>query len=307
MNSIGQPLVSIISINYDHPEVTCQMLESLRKITYKNIEIIVIDNASPHDDPGIIPKLYPEVKFIQLNENLGFAGGNNIGMREAKGKYILLLNNDTEVTPDFLEPLVEKCENDSQIGAVSPKIKFQHSPEILQFTGISKINQFTARSKGWGFGIQDNGQFDEDTESAYAHGAAMLVPRKVIEEVGLLADIYFLYYEELDWSHRIRQAGYKIYYVHNSLIYHKESISTGKNSPTRTYYMNRSRILFMRRNVKQPILSLAIIYQFFIAIPKNALSFLFRGQADLFLAYHKAIMWHLKHLNSKKIHYHPKL
>ena len=101
------PLVSIISINYDHPEVTCQMLDTLKKITYPNIEVFIVDNASPNDDPAIIPEQHPWVNFIQLKENLGFAGGNNVAVKRATGEYILFLNNDTELEPGFLEPLVE--------------------------------------------------------------------------------------------------------------------------------------------------------------------------------------------------------
>lgn len=301
------PLVSIVTLNYDHPEVTCQMLDSLRRITYPSIEILVVDNASPNDNPAQIYENYPEVKFIQASENLGFAGGNNLAINHTTGKYVLLLNNDTEVTPGFLEPLVAKLEADPSIGVVSPKIKFHHTPDLLQFTVITPINRITGRSKGLGFGVKDTGQWEFDSETAYAHGAAMMVPMKVIEEVGLLADIYFLYYEELDWCVRIRKAGYKIFYVHNSLVYHKESISTGKASPTKTYYMNRSRLIFMRRNVKGLVLLIAIAYQLLIAIPKNAFTFLVKGRKDLFLAYHMAVMWHFKNLFKPGIHESPQL
>ena len=301
------PLVSIVTLNYDHPEVTCQMLDSLRKITYPSIEILVVDNASPNDDPAIIYKNYPEVKFIQASENLGFAGGNNLAINQTSGKYVLLLNNDTEVTPGFLEPLVAKLEADPTIGVVSPKIRFHHTPDLLQFTVITPINRITGRSKGLGFGVKATGQWEFDSETAYAHGAAMMLPMKVIKEVGLLADIYFLYYEELDWCLRINKAGYKIFYVHNSLVYHKESISTGKASPTKTYYMNRSRLIFMRRNVKGLILLIAIAYQLIIAIPKYAVSFLLMGRKDLFIAYHTAVMWHFNNLFKPEIHESPQL
>ena len=132
-NNSNLPLVSIVSINYDHPEVTCAMLESMRKVTYPNVEVIVVDNASPNDNPAIIKQKYPEVVFIQSEKNLGFPGGNDLGIRQAKGKYIMLLNNDTEVVPGFLEPLVAKMENDPTIGIVSPKIKFFDSPQLLQY------------------------------------------------------------------------------------------------------------------------------------------------------------------------------
>ncbi len=305
MNHQEYPLVSIITISYDHPEETCEMLESLRKITYPNIEVIVFDNASPNDDPSVIKEKYPEIQFMQSKVNLGFAGGNNKAIQKASGKYVLLLNNDTIVTEGFLEPLVKKLEENPKIGAVSPKIRFHHSPEILQFTGITPINQITGRSTGLGFGKKDEGQFEEDAQTAYVHGAAMMVPMKIIEEVGMMADIYFLYYEELDWCYRIRQAGYILYYVHDSLIYHKESISTGKISPFKTYYMNRARILYVRRNVKGFTYIIAMTYQFLIAIPKNALMFLLKGRTDLFKAYHKAVSWHIKNMFNKKIHQNP--
>lgn len=297
-----QPLVSIITVNYDHPEVTLELLASLRLITYANIEIIVVDNASPKDDPAILKQSYPEIIFIQSAVNLGFAGGNNLGIRQAKGKYILFINNDTEVDPGFLEPLVAKCESDSKIGAVSPKIKFHHHPDTIQFCGQAPMNHYTIRSYGFGYGAIDEGQFDVDTQTYFVHGAAMMVPISVIIEVGLIPECYFLYYEELDWSASIRRAGYQLWYVHNSTILHKESISTGKLSPFKTYYMNRSRLLYLRRNVSGYTFFIAIFYQILIAIPKNLLLFLLKKDKGHFKSYSGAIAWHLKNLFSKEIH-----
>ena len=139
------PLVSIITINYEHPHVTCALLESLRHISYPNIEVIVVDNASVKDDPAIISLLFPEVIFIQSKENLGFACGNNLGIRQAKGEYIMLLNNDTEVEPGFIEPLISKLQSDSLIGAVSPKIRFFHTPDTIQYAGIKPYTPVTLR------------------------------------------------------------------------------------------------------------------------------------------------------------------
>lgn len=301
------PLVSVISINYDHPEVTCLMIDSLRRITYPSYEIIVVDNASPNDDPGIIPSTYPEVIFIRSEVNLGFAGGNNLGIRQARGKYVLFLNNDTEVEPGFLEPLVQKFENDHSIGAVSPKIRFFHHPDILQFAGITEFNPITIRNKGLGFGSKDVGQFDKDSITAYVHGAAMMVPMKVIREVGMMADCYFLYYEEHDWASRIKKAGYKLWYVHNSEVLHKESVSTGKSSPLKIYYMNRSRLIFLRRNIFGFKFLIAMSYQLIVAIPKNALKYLVRGETGYFNAYMKAVNWNFFHAFSQKIHENPSL
>lgn len=299
------PLVSIITVNYDHPEVTCLLLASLRKISYPNIEIIVVDNASPKDDPAIIVQSYPEVVFIQSKENLGFAGGNNIGIRRAKGKYILLLNNDTEVDPGFLEPLVEKFEGNPAIGAISPKIKFFDEPDVLQFTGQAPINPYTIRSYGYGFGQKDKGQFDSDAITNFVHGAAMMIPMEVIRKTGLMAECYFLYYEELDWGARIRRSGYELWYVHNSTIWHKESTSTGRLSPFKTYYMNRARLLYLRRNVSGFQFLVAILFQVFAAIPKNSLVFLLQGNPGHFKAYLSAVVWNIKNLFNKEIHMNP--
>ncbi len=304
---MGEPLVSIITVNYDHPEVTLDLLKSLRLITYPNIEIIVVDNASPKDDPTIIKKSYPEVDFIQSKVNLGFAGGNNLGVRKAKGKYVLFINNDTEVEPEFLEPLVAKCESDEKVGAVSPKIKFYFLENIIQFSGQAPINHYTMRSHGYGWGAIDNGQFDQDAITNFVHGAAMMIPMSVIRKVGLMPECYFLYYEELDWCSAIKRAGYQLWYVHNSTVQHKESISTGKMTPFKTYYMNRARILYLRRNLSGFTFFVATLFQVFVSIPKNLLVFLVKGQFDHFKAYARAIGWNLSHLFVKEIHLNPKL
>ncbi len=301
------PLVSIVTINYDHPEVTCALLESLRHITYPNVEIIVVDNASPNDDPAIIAKSFPEIVFIQNKENLGFAGGNNVGVRRARGKYLLFLNNDTEVDPGFIEPLVEKLESDTKIGAVSPKIKFFFQPDTIQFSGQAPINPYTMRSYGYGYGVKDNGQFDKDEPTSFVHGAAMMIPMKVIQEVGLMAEIYFLYYEELDWGARIQAAGYELWYVHNSTVLHKESISTGRLTPFKTYYMNRARVLYLRRNVHGFSFLVSFLYQTFVSVPKNTVTFFIKGQRGHGIAYLKAILWHVKNMFIKDIHMNPVL
>lgn len=301
------PLVSIITVNYNQAEVTCALLESLNKISYPNFEVIVIDNASPTEDPSIIKQRYPNIVFIQNPINYGFAAGNNFGLMRAKGEYILLLNNDIEVPSGFLEPLVDKLEKNNKIGAVSPKIKYYYQPDTIQYAGYTPINYITMRNFSIGHGQKDTNQFDTDRETAYGHGAAMLVPMEVVKKVGLMSYIFFLYYEEADWCQRIKEAGYEIWFVHNSYVLHKESVSTGKLSYLKIYYLNRNRIIFMRRNVHGKQFILGILYQFFIAIPKNAFSYLFKGKIKLFTAYYRAIGWNLIHLFDKEIRENPML
>lgn len=301
------PLVSIITVNYNQSEVTCALIESLNKITYPNFEIIVVDNHSTEDDPTIIKKRYPEVVFIANPINYGFAAGNNYGLMRARGDYILLLNNDIEVPPGFMEPLVEKLEKNPGIGAVSPRIKFYYQPDTIQYAGYTPINPVTMRNFAIGYWEKDRGQYNEDRETAYAHGAAMMVPMRVVKEIGLMSYIFFLYYEEADWCARIKKAGYKIYYVGSTYVLHKESVSTGKMSPLKIYYQNRNRIVFMRRNIQGKEYVYGLFYQLFVAIPKNALKFLLKGKISFFLAYYRAIGWHITHLFSKEIHENPML
>ncbi|MCF8302738.1 MAG: glycosyltransferase family 2 protein [Bacteroidales bacterium] len=300
-----KPLVSIVTVTYDHMDVTADMLRSLEKLTYPATEVIVVDNASPNEDPQVLKDQFPAVSLIKNKENVGFAGANNIGIQKANGKYVLLLNNDTEVEPEFLEPLVNKLEHNPDIGAVSPKIKFYHMPNRLQYAGLTHIHPYTIRSRGIGFNKVDKGQYEEDRLTAYAHGACMMVRVEVAKKLGLMSNAFFLYYEELDWGFRIRQAGYKIYYVHNSIIYHKESVSTGKLSPLKTYYLNRSRLLYMRRNVNGFQLFVSVLFQLFLSFPKNTMVYLFQRRIDLLKAYWHALGWHIKNIGNSEIHHSP--
>ena len=176
-----QPLVSIVSVNYNQPEVTCEMLQSLRNVTYPNFETLIVDNGSPTKSPDIIRENYPEVQLIISEKNLGFAGGNNIALKQAKGDYVLLLNNDTEVKPDFLDSLVELMESDKTIGIVSSKILYFYEDNIIQYAGTSSINPITSRGRQYGNKEIDNGQFNEVTETFYPHGACMMIRKSVLD------------------------------------------------------------------------------------------------------------------------------
>ena len=301
------PLVSVITVNYNQSQVTFDLLASLRKITYPNIEIIVVDNASPNDNPDSIKRNYPEITLIKSSKNLGFAGGNNLGIEKSTGDYLLFINNDTEVPAGFMEPLVAFFQTHPDAGVVSPKIRYHHTPEMIQYAGYSELNPYTIRNFSIGYKEIDKSQYDTDCQTAFGHGAAMMVPRKVIEKVGMMPDIYFLYYEEIDWGWKIRKAGYQNYYVGNSVIFHKESISTGKNSPLKTYYMARNRILFTRRNSKGLQKWISLAYQILIAGTKNLLLHLIKGEKQHFESYWNGLIWHLKNLSNKNIHSNPPL
>lgn len=292
---MDHPLVSIITINYNESQVTLDMLESLKGLTYSNYEVIVVDNASPNDAPDIIKQKFPGVKLIKSEKNLGFAGGNNLGVQAAKGEYLLFINNDTEVPADFIQPLVETLQEDHAIGMVSPKIKFHWDSSLIQYAGYTPMNHWTIRNNSIGYHEKDNGNYDQEGETESIHGAAMMVPKRVIDDVGMMTEIYFLYYEEHDWAEMIKRAGYKIYYQPKSFILHKESLSTGKFSPLKTYYIARNRIVFARRNFNPLQLFVSLLFQFFISIPKNTLTFLFKRQFKHLKAFWQAILWNVTH------------
>jgi GT2 family glycosyltransferase len=288
------PLVSIISVNYNQAQLTCEMLASLRRISYPNIEVIIVDNASPTEAPTRIREEFPEVQLICSARNLGFAGGNNLGVAVAKGKYVLFLNNDTEVEPDFLEPLVACFEADPQAGVASPKIIFHGTDRIIQYAGSPGINPWTGRSRDQAHQQTDQGQFDEITTTALAHGAAMMVPMAVIQKVGMMPELYFLYYEEHDWTEMIKRAGYRCYYVGTSTVYHKESMSVGKGSPLKTQYMYRNRLLFIRRNYAGRQKWSGTLFFLLVAVPKHSLTFALRAETDQLRALWRGLGWHLK-------------
>lgn len=300
-----QPLVSIISVNYNGVGITLDMLRSLLRISYSNIEIIVVDNGSKKD-PSPIVQQFPQVKLIRSLENLGFAGGNNLGITAAKGKYLLFLNNDTEVDPDFLSPLVEVFENDPSVGVCSPKILYFQSKDkkTIQYAGSTGINPFTIRGAKIGSFEQDHGQYNDVRETALGHGAAMMIPLEVVKKVGLMPDIYFLYYEEHDWFEMIKRAGYRVWYVGTSVVYHKESMTVGPNSPLRTYYMTRGRLLFTRRNTSGIQRLSSLLFFVLLAFPKNILIYLFKGEFRLLKAFVEGGIWHLRH---SEVHQTPQL
>lgn len=286
-------LISIITVNYKQAVVTNQLLVSLQQVTYPNIEIIVVDNDS--GDADLINTAYANVRLICNSQNLGFSGGNNIGIKASKGEFVLLLNNDTEVVPGFLEPLVELLIRFPGIGAVSPKIKYFDNPDTIQYAGFTEMNPFTLRMFPIGAKELDSGIYNHIKETPFAHGCAMMVRRKVIDQVGLMPEEYFLYYEEHDWSTAIRRKGYKIYYQPKSVVFHKESVSAKKGSILKTYYLNRNRILYMRRNFDVYTKVVATIYLLFVSIPKNILSYLVDRNFRHLKAYLSALLWNISH------------
>jgi GT2 family glycosyltransferase len=289
-----EPLVSIVTLNWNQTDVTCEFLESTRNLLYRNYEILVCDMGSGLDPTERINlAAYPNTRVLRSNQNLGFTGGNNWGMKQAQGDYIFIVNNDTEVTPDLLHVLLAPFLSDAQIGVTCPKIRFFQQPNIIQYAGFNPINVFTGRSSAVGNLELDQGQHDISGETHIAHGCAMMVKKEVISKVGMFPEKFFIYYEECDWSARIQKAGYKIFYQAKGLIYHKESVTMGKQSAIKVYYHTRNRILYMRRNTSFWQFSIFISFFIFISTPKSIINYLYSKQFGHLKSFIKGITWNM--------------
>ena len=283
-----EKLLSIITINYNGLKDTCELIDTL-PLNDETIEVIVVDNASTQDEATELEKRYPLIIVIRSDKNLGFAGGNILGIQAAHGKYLFFLNNDTLLPqPSSLSLLINRLASSDQIGMVCPKIRFTWGEQPIQYAGYTPLSKITLRNKAIGFGEEDNGQYDVAHPTPYAHGAAMMVKREVIEKVGLMPECYFLYYEELDWSMMIRRAGYEIWYDPSCTIFHKESQTTGQQSPLKTYYISRNRLLFAQRNINGGEKYLTYIYLIMVAV-RDVLKYLCKGQINMAKAVMKGI------------------
>jgi len=249
-----KPLVYIITINWNGINDTIECLESLKKITYKNYKIILVDNNSKDNQAEKLKKQFPYIKLVKNSENTGFCIANNQGMELAlkdKADYALLLNNDTTVAPDFLDILIDYSEKHQNIGITSPKILWYNSNLILSMGG--NISYLLPKRTLIGKGKKST-MFKKNIEPDFVSGCALLIKSEVIEKIGMLDPVFFAYYEDVDISYRARRAGYKIVVLPKSVIWHKKSASTGYVganiiSDFQMYQSARNAIIFMKKNL----------------------------------------------------------
>jgi GT2 family glycosyltransferase len=297
---MNQPLVSIITVNYDTPEVTADMLRSLALLTYPNWEVIVVDNASPNKTSAYLKAEFPFITHISCPENLGFAGGNNIGLHFAKGEYAFFVNNDTEVTPNLISVLVEYLQKNPICGIACPKIKYHYMPDTIQYAGAIGLHPLTSRSFDIGYLQKDDGKFNDTRLTDLPNGAAMMIPMRALEKVGLMSEMFFLYYEELDWAARFKKHGYEIHYVGTAEIFHKESVSTGKNSAFKTYYLYRNRFLYIRRNYKGFKWLIASTFFVFVSSPVHIVKHILKHEQAHAKSIWRALVWNFSHASHQE-------
>ena len=273
-------MVSIITVNYNGLTDTCEMIASFRKYETYPYEIIVVDNGSRNPEADEIKTHHPEVKVVQ-NTNTGFAGGNNTGLKVAEGSYLFFLNNDTIIKGPILETLIHRLEAAPENGGVSPMLKYSYAPDTLKYAGFTPFSHITLRNSAIGFNEKEQPCYQTARETASLHGAAMMIRRDVLQRVGPMTEIYFLFYEEFDWSAQLHRAGYKLWYEPKAVVYHKESMTAKKGTPLREFYLSRARILYARRNITGSEKILSCLYIAFIAAPKKAVIYLLHGKFQL--------------------------
>jgi GT2 family glycosyltransferase len=274
----GHPKVFIVVLNWNGHAKTVRCIRSLEKITYPNHEILLVDNGSTDDSIDVLSAELPRVPLIQCATNLGYAGGNNVGIEHAldrQADYVLLLNNDTVVDPSFVEPLVSYAESHRAAGICGGKIYILDTPNVLDSAG-GRVDLWFGRAHGYGHGEEDRGRFDSIRQVDYLGGACLLVSRRVFERIGLLPTHYFMYYEETDFALRAQRAGFEVTCIPESRVWHDTGLPCGPPDGMRLYYASRSQVMFIRRHASAVQKLVYFSYKLCVFFPRYAIQLSFR-------------------------------
>jgi len=309
------PLVYIVMVNFNGYKDTIEGLESMKNVHYDNYKMVIVDNGSQDNSierlvewaernsldfelieaECIINSKYEvekKIVFIRSKKNGGYAYGSNLGIKLAivnGADYILVMNNDIVVSPDFLEPLVEMCERDDTIGIVSGKIYFYNKPNVIWSNG-GAFNKWTGKLEHFNFNEFDIGQLPQK-EISFLSGCMWLIPRQVFEKIGLINEEYFMYMEDLEFCYRVLKSGYKLAVNPESKIWHKIGSSVGLWSKLGAYWTGRNKIKFILENITGFPKLTSLVYQLFY----TPLWWALKGRFDLAIEYIKgAWKWILK-------------
>jgi hypothetical protein len=311
------PAVSIIVLNWNGLEDTVECLESLKKLTYPNYEVIVVDNGSKGDDAEKLEEKFGDsIRLIRSDKNYGYTGGNNMAIRYLLDKsapdYFLILNNDTVVTPEFLNQMVKVAESDSSIGIVGPKVYYYQFPERIHSAG-GKVNMQTGQAFHIGIKQVDSGQYDSQREVDYLSGCCLLIKKDVVEKVGLFDESYFCYWDETDYCFRAREAGYKVAYIPEAKIRHKAPVKLkawdktprgDKGSGLPYYYMARNNFKFMRKHATKGQYCSFLFYFFgYHFWFMTAVCLLYHRDVGRLLGFHRGVRDGLSNSDSGARHY----
>ncbi len=248
------PRVSIIIVTWNALPLLQQCLPSVVATEYANLEIIVADNASTDGSAEWIEATFPQVRVVRHPQNWRFCKGNNRAVPYATGDYILLLNNDVEVPPDWLDPLVDTFEQDAEIGAAQPKMLQYDDRDRFEYAGgaggfLDRVGYPFTRGRLFDTMERDRGQYDTPRDIFWASGAALMMRRSALQRVGLLDERFDMHMEEIDLCWRMQRAGYRIRYVPESEVYHIGGASLPKDAPEKTYLNFRNSLLMLYKNL----------------------------------------------------------
>ena len=291
-----KPLVSILIVNWNARENLKECLDSLFKIDYPDFETVVVDNGSSDDSVRMLEKHFPKVKIVKSRKNLGFAGGNEYGLKYCKGKYILFLNNDTLVTKSFLTELVSFIEKDEKLTVVQPTILFHRPGESLHGK-INSVGSFILNS-GFLYHLNYGKEFiEKDYGESYeiytAYGACFLANRKLVNKLGLFDPEYFAYFEETDFSHRVWLSGHKMKIYTKAVIYHKGA-KTAQKLPSSfiQYHSFKNRLFTYLKNFGL-VNIVKIFIPHLIICEISSILYLIMRQPGYAVAIQKAILWNI--------------
>ena len=309
-----EPSVAIIIINWNCFDYTHECLVSLEKLDYAAAEVILVDNASTDDSLLKLKREHPNLHFVQNDENLGFTGGNNSGIKYALEKgfeYLLLLNNDTIVQPDFLSVLIQSIDNKAEFAAAQPKIFYNHDRNMLWHAGGIYFGIF---SRPWvvGYRRKDKARYNKQKEVDWITGCAFLVKSNVVREIGATSELFFYgCYDDVEWSLRMRDAGYKLLYCPQSVIYHAVTVASKNKSvekegllkPYFHYLVSRNHWILLRLRSRNVYRITSYFYQF-IKFIAYTVYFIIRNRPTKLKAYlHGFIHGITKPLSSKELNH----
>jgi len=278
------PLVAVIVLNWNNWPVTAECLESLQRISYPNARLLLVDNGSSDDSERILREKFPGVEIVQTGANLGYAGGNNAGMRRALAlgaDYLCILNNDVVVEPGFLEPLVAAMEADPRLGIAGGLQCAYDEPSRILNSG-SFFSWYTGTVREPYAGQTDNGQCGRIQDVDFICGAALLARAQAARAIGLLDEAFFLLGEDADWCFRARQAGWRVCYIPGSKILHKERATRRSQPAMVSYYGLRNRIWLVRRYASPWQLAVFVLLFLTYLFPKMLVGRLLKREAPLF-------------------------
>jgi GT2 family glycosyltransferase len=280
----GKP-VYIVILNWNGWQDTIECVESCGRLTYSDFRIVIVDNGSTDGSESILRERFPGLVILQSGENLGFSGGNNVGIRyalEHGGEYVWLLNNDTVVDPEGLTELVAVAERDDRIGIVGSKLYYYSEPNRLVFAGgFWKGAPLYPLDRG--VNEEDHGQYDVEEDVEYITGCSLLIKTAVIADIGEMCPDFFLYWEDVDWNASASDRGWRIVFVPTSRVWHKVAASTNSEPGMKTYYSVRNRLLFLKRH-RRSLLFTTFLRTLFVFI-----SYFLKGESRIALLYYNGL------------------